>query len=567
MTKKPKAPAAASLAELDRALEELSEARHDWARTSDAERVRILEDIADRTMEVAEAWAMTASRKKGLPAGSPYEAEEWLGGPSPVIQACRQLAGVIGNMGGKAFLKEVPLRRLPNGQVAARVFPHTFWEKLLSTGLTADVWMQPGVTEAELPAATASSYDVPQGERQGKVALVLGAGNVSAIPVLDSFQKLFCEHQVVLLKLNPVNDYLLDFFRPALRSLIERGALRIVRGDAAVGAYLAEHPLVEEIHITGSAASHDAIVWGPGEEGVRNKAAGTPRNRRPITSELGGVGPAIVVPGPWTDSDLAYQAELIATQKLNNSGFNCVATQMLVLPRDWPLADRLLQELARVLKSLPPRPAYYPGAEARMEAFRARAAEMEMLPRPGSPAMPVVEPGDTERDYYETTEVFAPALSAIRIEGAGAEAFLAAAIDYCNDRLYGTLGANIVIHPKSIAEMGRDRFEQLVAKLRYGTIAINAWTGTGFGFVRPTWGAFPGHTLDDVQSGIGLVHNTFMFDRAERSVVEQPFRARPRPAWFVTNRRAVPIARLITRYFYRPSLARLPALVWNALRG
>lgn len=564
MTKKPKPLAEAGL---DRALAELSAAKQDWARTPDAERVRILGDIADRTMEVAEAWATTASRRKGLPAGSPYEAEEWLGGPSPVIQACRQLAAAIARMDGKAFLKDVPLRRLPNGQVAARVFPHTRWEKLVTAGLTADVWMLQGVTEAGLPAATASAYDVPPDERQGKVALVLGAGNVSAIPVLDCFQKLFCEHQVVLLKLNPVNDYLLDVFEPALRPLVERGALRIARGDAAVGAYLAEHSLVEEIHITGSAASHDAIVWGEGEEGARNKAAGTPRNRRPITSELGGVGPTIVVPGPWSGSDLVYQAELIATQKLNNSGFNCVATQMLVLPRDWPLADRLLGELARVVRSLPPRPAYYPDAEARMAAFCARGAEIETLPRPGSPALPVVELGEGERDYFETTEVFAPALSAIRIEGAGAEAFLEAAVDYCNDRLYGTLGANIVIHPKSIAEMGRDRFERHVARLRYGTIAINGWTGAGFGFVRPTWGAFPGHRLDDVQSGIGLVHNTFMFDRAERSVVEQPFRARPRPAWFVTNRRAVPVARLITRYFHRPSLALLPALVWNALRG
>ena len=52
----------------------------------------------------------------------------------------------------------------------------------------------------------------------------------------------------------------------------------IVRGGADSGKYLCEHPLVDEIHITGAGASHDAIVWGPGAEGAANKAAGTPKN-------------------------------------------------------------------------------------------------------------------------------------------------------------------------------------------------------------------------------------------------------------------------------------------------
>lgn len=45
------------------------------------------------------------------------------------------------------------------------------------------------------------------------------------------------------------------------------------------------------------------------------------------------------------------------------------------------------------------------------------------------------------------------------------------------------------------------------------------------------WGAFPGHTLDDIQSGRGKVHNSFMLEKTERTVIEAPFRPFPRSLW------------------------------------
>lgn len=554
--------------ELNVALAELDAAKTAWARTTNEERVAFLNRIADDTLEVAEAWAKTAARKKGIPSGSPLEGEEWLAGPAPMINGCRYLADTISRMDGKAFLKDVPLRELPNGQLAATVVSNSIWDKLLFAGVKAEVWMQPDVTRANLVAHTASAYDTPREARQGKVALILGAGNVSSIAPLDCFQKLFCEHQVVLLKLNPVNDYMIDFLRPALRSLIEFGALRIVRGGADVGAFLTDHPLVEEIHITGAQTSHDAIVWGVGAAGEKNKAAGTPRNPRHITSELGGVGPTIVVPGPWSQSDLDYQGELIATQKLNNSGFNCIACQMLVLPDSWVQSESLLTSVGKAMKAAPPRPLYYPGAEQRMAAFAEHAGGSESQFDRGSAPACVVVPFDRNGDrYFENAEVFAPAMSVVRLDGDDPETFLRNAIDYCNRELHGTLGANIVIHPKTIKAIGRKRFEELVIGLKYGSIAINAWTGLIFGLVKPTWGAFPGHTLEDVQSGIGFVHNTYMFDRAERTVLEQPFRSFPKPPWFVTHRNAAAVGRLITAFNHRPSVGKMLRVAWAAIRG
>ena len=572
---KPKQPA---FDHLDQAVRGLVAGRDAWARTSIDARLAILAAIRTGLMSVAEDWALTAARAKQIPDGSPLVGEEWMSGPYALMSGCDALATTLREMDGKRFLKHVPARDLPTGQIAARVFPQSIFDRLLLSGVTADVWMKPGVTRDSLADNTAQAYDGPAEQREGKVALVLGAGNIAAIAPLDCFHKIFVEHQVTLLKLNPVNDYLIDFFEVALKPLIDADALRIVRGGADVGAYLCDHAGIDEIHITGSQASHDAIVWGAGEDGRANKAKGTPRNTRRITSELGAVCPTIVVPGPWSAADIAFQAEHIATQKLHNSGFNCIACQMLVVSDAWDKTDPLLAKVDETIKAVPPRGLYYPGAPQRMADF-AKRGQPTMVARKGAPDCVVIPFAKSNDPSIESQEVFAPALSVHRLDEGEPEAFLRAAIAYANDKLYGTLGANILIHPATIRAIGQKKFEAIVAELRYGCIAINAWTGLGFLLAQAPWGAFPGHTLDDVRSGIGFVHNSFMFDSAERTVVTAPFRPFPRtalsggltmlpkPPWFVTNKQQHVVGRLLTAFQYQPSFAKLPRIFAHALRG
>lgn len=106
--------------------------------------------------------------------------------------------------------------------------------------------------------------------------------------------------------------------------------------------------------------------------------------------------------------------------------------------------------------------------------------------------------------------------------------------------------------------------------MRYGTVAVNAWTGVGYATPRATWGAFPGHTLDDVQSGIGIIHNAPLLDHTERTVVTGPFRPAirsilhgdptlsPKPPWFVTNTTAARTGRLLTEFAAHPRWQNLP---------
>ncbi len=571
--------ATTSHADLDEALVTLAANRDRWVKTPVAERIAILNAIKDCLMPVAQAWAETAAREKGIPEGSPLVGEEWLSGPYTVLGYCNQMMATLSKVAGKHHLDDVPVRQLPNGQTVARVLPHSIWDHLLLSGVKAEVWMQPGVTPTNLRDNAASTYDpASPAHKQGKLALVLGAGNIAAIAPLDVFQKLFNENQVAILKMNPVNAYLIEFLTPALKPLIDRGVLRIVRGGADVGQYLCNHPLVEEIHITGSGASHDAIVWGTGEEGKANKTAGTPKNPRAISSELGAVCPTIVVPGPWTAADIAFQAEQVATQKLHNSGFNCVACQVLVVSSDWAQKDAFVSTLEATMAGSHARALYYPGTVDRLGGFAERHPGVKPLPRQGSEAV-LIAPLDPQDTRSRSVEVFAPAMSVAELPGSDPAAFLKAAIEFANTQLYGTLGANIVIHPKTIAQIGRARFEEMLVTLHYGTIAINAWTGLGFLTPQATWGAFPGHTLADVQSGIGIVHNTMLFEKPERTVVEAPFKPfprnllsgsftlLPRPPWFITNRKGAILGRLLVAFQYRPSFLKMPRIFLNALLG
>src|SRR5690606_20619171 len=237
-------------------------------------------------------------------------------------------------------------------------------------------------------------------------------------------------------------------------------------------------------------------------------------NSKRFTSELGAVCPTIVVPGPWSKADIAFQAEQLATQKLQNSGFNCVACQVLIMPRGWEHGAELLEQMKSVMASST-RPAYYPGAEDRLAAFREKSGDPVEVRR--GETLPVIMAKTSDADYFREAEVFGPAMSVTELDASDAESYLRSAIDYANEKLHGTLGANIVIHPDTRRAIGKRRFEALIADLRYGTIAINTWSGIGFLLAPCPWGAFPGHTLEDVQSGIGTVHNCLMLEKTERT--------------------------------------------------
>ena len=284
---------------------------------------------------------------------------------------------------------------------------------------------------------------------------------------------------------------------------------------------------------------------------------------KPITAELGGVSPIIVVPGQWTDADLRYQAEHISTMRLYNSGHNCLAGQVVLVSADWPQRDAFVRALRSAFADAPARPVWYPRSDERRDAAAASFPDAT-LSGDGSRLLIEVPPGE-DATALETIEYFTPVLGVVTLSGNGQE-FLDAAVAHANERLTGTLGANVLIDPDTRDALG-EGFERAIADLRYGAVSINSWTALAFLTPTLTWGGYPGSTLEDVESGIGIVHNALLLDHVERTVTRGPFRpfprslgvglrsrslsaaiALPKPPWFVHARTGAVVSEGFTRF-------------------
>ncbi len=556
---------------IDEAVAELQEHKLAWTAVPPAERSRLAAELARRFLAVADRWTAACEAAERIDPRRAGAGEEALVGPYFILRNLRLLRRSLDAIArtGRPRLPG-PVRRRANGQVIARIFPQDLYDRIFYAGVTAEVWMEPGVTREGLAETMAVAYR--QDERPGGVALVLGAGNVSSIGPMDAFYKLFVEDRVVLYKPNPANAYLGPLLDEAFAPLAERGFFRLVYGGAEVGSYLCDHPGVDEIHITGSDKTYEAIVFGAGREGERRKSQGRPRLAKPVSAELGNVSPVIVVPGPWSDGDLAYHAENLATMLTHNAGFNCNAARVLVTDAAWSERERLLAALRRVLARVPPRHAWYPGAADRFDAFLARHPQAETYGARGDGTLPWgfaagLDPDERDEICF-TTESFCSFFGETALAAGGVADFVGRAVDFANDRLWGTLNATLLVHPRSLADPAVARaVEAAVADLRYGTISINHWAATGYGLVVTPWGAYPGHTAADIQSGTGWVHNTLMLTRLEKSVVRAPFRVFPKPVWFATHRTAGKLAPKLARFEAAPSPAKLPGILAAALRG
>lgn len=554
------------IALLEADLAALSAARSRWIKRPLTDKIRDLDLIIEATARVAPGLVAAAVKAKGLTPGSALEAEEVFAGPVVLAHAARLLRDRLTEIASTGGLRPPKAYARPDGQVVAKVFPQDYAYRLFFPGFRGEIWMDPAVTLAELPDRRAGRILNPD---EGGLALVLGAGNVSSIGPLDVIQKLFVEGRVCILKLNPVNDYLGEFIEEIFGHLIRDGFMRAAYGGADVGDHLCHHELVDEIHITGSDQTHDVIVFGPGEEGAARKARGEPRLHKPITSELGNVTPIIIAPGAWRSSDLRLQAENVATQLVNNAGFNCNAAKVLVLSAAWPQRAAFMDALRAVLAMLPQRPAYYPGAEQRYERFTEERARLDVIGVPAEGVLPWtlipdLDPQDPDELCFQR-ESFCGVLGITALETSEPAAFLKEAVAFCNERLWGTLGASVIIDPRA-AKAHRGALDEAVASLRYGSVVINHWPGVSYGLGVTTWGAFPGHTLEDIQSGIGVVHNTDLFDAPQKSVIYGPFRPKPKPPFFATSVTGLKVAWALLDYERRPSAMRFLRVLFNALR-
>jgi acyl-CoA reductase-like NAD-dependent aldehyde dehydrogenase len=565
------APPRQSLAILDQAVARVHAAAEKFTGLPLDARIALAEEMQRGYLAIAEESVRAGCRAKGIDYDSMLSAEEWSTGPWCVVRHLRLVREQLAALRRSGNTTIGKIHQAADGRTMVQVFPGNRIDGMLFQGCSVDVRMQHGEDASSVEQRRAGFYRGAGGK--SRVVLVLGAGNIAAIGPMDVITMMFNHGKVCVLKMNPVNAYLGPYIERAFASAIHQGFLAVVYGGMEEGDYLVKHAGIDEIHLTGSDATHDAIVWGPpGPDRELRKQMGTPLCTKPVTSELGNVSPVILVPGPYTERELAYQAEELASYATMNASFLCNAARVLITPQQWAPRRQFLTHLQQVLRGISPRKSYYPGAmelwqrqtENRKHMLRMGEADGESLP------WTLVSDMDAQNRHEPLfeRESFCPILMETPLGSSDPVEFLEQAVDFANDRLWGTLSATLVVHPQLMKDKRTAAaVERAIVRLRYGTVAINAYPGMSFALGSPPWGAYPGATLDNIQSGRGWVHNTSMLEGIEKTVMRFPLTMFPKPAYMPSNRNGANTMQALVRLDADARWSRLPSVMWNAMHG
>src|SRR6266545_548826 len=141
--------------------------------------------------------------------------------------------------------------------------------------------------------------------------------------------------------------------------------------------------------------------------------------------------------------------------------------------------------------------------------------------------------------------------------------FVERALAFANDRLPGTLSAQVLVPRRTLADPAIGAaVRRAVRRLEYGTIGVNCFAGYGFAFGTLPWGGFPGAPLQDARSGRGFVHNTLMLEGVEKSVVWSHGTEPIKPVYFPTHRTLHRLGPRLAALEGRRAWRALPGVVW-----
>ncbi|MCL4257461.1 MAG: aldehyde dehydrogenase family protein [Anaerolineales bacterium] len=559
------APTIAAQPALDAKLARLQAGKQAWAQLPVAARIAVLDQIVADLPAIEERWVAASLAAKSGQMSSLAEGEErfTLTVTYRLLRYLRKALVDIEKHGQPRLPGKVCWKHA--GEWRLDVYPQSVKDFLALPFVKAEVRVYDSMQGDEPPRA--AFYR--QADPQAKICLVLAAGNIASTVNYDFLHKLFVEGQAVFLKMNPVNAYLAPLIEEGFRALIEPGYMQVAEGGAEVASYLVNHPAIDELHLTGSDRTYEAIVFGPGEDGRRRKRDKQPLVTKPFSAELGNISPVIVVPGPWSAADVRKQAAKIGGWLVRNAGFNCITPRMLIQHAAWAQRQPLNEAIAAYLAELPTRKAYYPGAERQHAEFVQAYPQAQQLGQPAEGQLPWtfvagLDPADAGQLAF-CEEPFMGLFSETALDAADTIEFIANAVKFANEQLWGSLSVSIIVHPKSLQDpLVAAAVEQAVDDLNYGTVVVNHWGALGYYMGITPWGAAPGHDMYDIQSGVGFINNPLMFDRPLKSVVRAPFVSIPDP-YHAHSRRSYLYFRQDTRYQAKPSVWNLLKSLWYAL--
>ena len=532
-----------------------NQAAKEWAKLGAAARAKLLRQCMPTLHAAAEEWVRLSCAGKGIDEQSQLCGEEWMTGPAILMRHLRQYAETLE---GKHPAHK--LRDMPDG--GKQVFPSNLLDANFLPGNKASMHFLPNSGPPSQLAVTELGKDAPSeasGLSQGAAAVVLGAGNIHSIPPLDALYLLLKHNYASVIKLNPVNEYLQQPLSQALQPLVERGLIQVVCGDLNATSALLHHPGVEHVHLTGSDGTYDAIVWGKDPE--QAKRAGVKQLTKPVSAELGAVTPLLVVPGPWSRADLKFHARHVAGMLSHNNSYNCNAPKLLVTARHWPQRTAFMNYLRKELAALPARHRWYPGADQRWQNFVDRYPQAEVFGDKHWMLIPDVPL--MKQEYACRVEAFCGVIAEASIAAKHPDEFLRSAVPLVNEHVYGSLSCGILAPQHT----ERKELQTAVQELKYGAVGVNAWGASVFALGQTSWGAYPGHSAEDIQSGCGEVHNTLLLDNVEKSVLWASFRPWLTPLYMPGHKRLKAVGKAWLEFEVKPNWWRFLKMGIPAMLG
>jgi len=374
--------------------------------------------------------------------------------------------------------------------------------------------------------------DVCENNSNKGTALVLGAGNNSFLTLVDALHQIFIEQNTVLIKHHPLRPYLMEPYEVILKPLIQRGYLyQVLDYGIPFTQKILASPLVNHVHITGSLQTSKAV----------QKFLATSRPEMTekeidsmVTSELGCATPFVITPETYSNEELQNIATLLVGSKKNNAGHNCLATQVLVLPKEWEQKDLFQKILMKEFKNQPTQPMYYPGSAERrkfmMEQYKSRVKSIKStslveMECEECDEMTILYCGDPKEDDYIDkaikSEAFGSVLAIVELSFPSelkSKYLNEIAVPFLNDKsnIFGSLSCSLIIPNSQIHD---EVTQKAIGSLRYGAVVVNEASFFGYSAMTrgAVWGANP---LDSTgQSGNGYIGNHFKIPSVEKTVV------------------------------------------------
>ena len=287
----------------------------------------------------------------------------------------------------------------------------------------------------------------------GVAALIMSFNTPLPNVAWKAFPALFCGNGAVVKpsEHTPVSAWL--FGRLAHEAGVPPGVLNVVQGlGGEAGAALVEHPDVDLVSFTGSAATGRWI----------NEIAG--RRLAKICLELGGKNALVVC----DDADLDRAVQWVLASAFSNAGQRCASASRIVVFDG--VYEEFRERLLRAVEALEPDPVISEASLERMlaalESARREGAAVvsggTRLDRPGWYLSPTVVEGAAADAEISCTELFGPVTVLYRVRD------LEEAISLVNSSPYGLTSA---IHTASV-----HRAMRFAEKAQAGVVVVNGGT-------------------------------------------------------------------------------------------